>query len=362
VTFAFGAAGTGGHVYPALAVANALVGRGVASSDIVFFGGDRMEARTVPAAGYEFVELEIRGLQRSLTTANLRLPSLVRRAARRVEHEMQLRKTRVATVFGGYVSVPVAWGARRADAALFLQEQNAVPGLANRLVARRARAAFVAFPEAAKRLPRARLTGNPLRAAFADFDREGRRDEARQRYGLPEGVPVIGVLGGSLGAKVLNEAAMRFAADADAGTVAIVHLTGRAHLDAVAPVADRSPHVWRTLAFEDAMEYFYAVSDVVLSRAGALTISELAATGTPAIVVPYAAGTAGHQAANAAQLNAAGGLILIPEDEIDRVPTQLQQLLLDHARRVAMGRAAADLGHPGAASEIAATLLEVADG
>jgi UDP-N-acetylglucosamine--N-acetylmuramyl-(pentapeptide) pyrophosphoryl-undecaprenol N-acetylglucosamine transferase len=362
MTFAIGAAGTGGHVYPALAVADALVARGVATSDIVFFGGDRMEAVAVPAAGYDFVALEIRGLRRSLSRENLTLPAMVRRAARRAEHEMELRKTRVTTVFGGYVSVPVAWAARRLHTPVFLHEQNAVPGLANRLVARATRAAFVAFPAATKRLPRARVTGNPLRPAFATFDREALREPARRRYDLPPGVPVIGVLGGSQGARVLNEAAMRFAADADAGSVALVHLTGRAHLESVAPVAARSHHVWRTVAFEDEMEYFYAAADVVLSRAGALTISELAATGTPAIVVPYAAGTAGHQAANAAELGAAGGVILIPEEEIDRVPAEIQQLLLDGSRRLAMGRAAARLGHPGAAAEIAGALVEAVDG
>ena len=362
MTFAFAAAGTGGHVYPALAVADALTRRGVAASDIVFFGGSRMEATTIPEAGYRFVPLEIRGLKRAMTKDNMALPRLVVRAAKAAREEMQRAKVDVVTVFGGYVSVPVAVAGRRAGAAVFVQEQNAVPGVANRLAARLARRVFAGFPAAARRLPRAVVSGNPLRFAFAGYDRDRLRPEALARYGLPEGVPVIGVLGGSLGARILNDAAIRLAADADAGTIAIVHLTGGIHYDAVAPHAERSEHVWHALPFESEMQHFYAACDVILSRAGALTMSELAVTGTPAIVVPYAAGTAGHQAANAAELEKAGATVVIPEEEIDRVPAELQQLVHDPARRRRMHRLAIEHGHPDAADIIAAELLEAADG
>jgi UDP-N-acetylglucosamine--N-acetylmuramyl-(pentapeptide) pyrophosphoryl-undecaprenol N-acetylglucosamine transferase len=266
------------------------------------------------------------------------------------------------TVFGGYVSVPAARAALKTPAELFVQEQNAVPGLANRLVARRAVATFVAFPDAEARLPRAVATGNPLRRAFASFDRAALRPEALERYGLPDGRPVLGVLGGSLGARVLNRVTERIAADAEEGSIAIVHLTGTAHFDEVAPTAGRSIHPWVTVPFEDEMEYFYAAADLVLSRSGALTISELAATGTPAIVVPYAAGTGGHQGANAAHLQRAGGVIVISEDEIGRVSVELQQLLLDGSRRTAMAEAARREGRPDAAEAIAGRLMEAADG
>jgi UDP-N-acetylglucosamine--N-acetylmuramyl-(pentapeptide) pyrophosphoryl-undecaprenol N-acetylglucosamine transferase len=362
VTFAFAAAGTGGHVYPALAVADALVGRGVPAGDIVFFGGDRMEAATVPAAGYDFIGVDIHGLRRSMSRANLELPGLIRRATNTIEHELRSRDARVMTVFGGYVSVPAARAAMRTGAKLFVQEQNAVPGLANRLVARRAVATFVAFPDAAARLHRAVPTGNPLRSTFASFDRAALRPHALERYGLPDGRPVLGVLGGSLGARVLNRVTERIAADAEEGSIAIVHLTGKVHFDDIAPTASRSMHPWVAVAFENEMEYFYAAADLVLSRSGALTISELAATGTPGIVVPYAAGTGGHQGANAAHLQRAGGVIVIPEDEIDRVSVELQQLLLDGSRRSAMAAAARREGRPDAAEVIARTLLEAADG
>ncbi len=362
MTYAFAAAGTGGHVYPALAVADALVRHGVNKDQIVFFGGDRMEARTVPAAGFDFVGVEVHGLRRSLSMDNLRLPGLVLAARKRIGVELARRSSRVMTVFGGYVSVPAAMAARRSGAALFVHEQNAVPGLANRLVARRANATFVAFPDAANSLPRAEVTGNPLRSAFEKFDRNALRPAALERYGIPEGVPVLGVLGGSLGARVLNTVAERIAADADPGSMAIVHLTGRAHFDTVAPIAARSPQSWTPVAFEDHMEHFYAVSDLVLSRSGALTISELAATATPAIVVPYAAGTAGHQGANASHLQAVGGVVVMGESEIDRVSVELQQLLFDTSRRASMADGARRAARPDAADTIARRLMEAADG
>ena len=240
MTYVFAAAGTGGHVYPALAVADALVATGVASSDILFVGGDRMEATTVPAAGYEFVGVEIRGLRRSMSADNLKLPSIVWRATQRLADLFRTRDTRVVTAFGGYVSVPAAWAARRSGARLFVQEQNAVPGLANKIVARNAETAFVAFPAAEERLRHATLVGNPLRAAFRGFDRSRLRTAGRARYGLDERRPVLGVLGGSLGARVLNDITARIADAHDPDQLGIVHLTGRAHHEEVAARAAAS--------------------------------------------------------------------------------------------------------------------------
>ncbi len=362
MTFALAAAGTGGHVYPALAVADALVAAGVSRNDIVFFGGDRMESRTVPAAGYDFYGVDIKGLRRSLTTDNLKLPAMVRRAAREIETEMRERKVRAVAVFGGYVSVPVALAGRRVGAEVYLHEQNAIPGLANRMVAVRATGSYVAFPDARRKLRKARVVGNPLRAPLAAFERQALHPAALERYDLPADRPVLGVIGGSLGAKLLNEVTMRIAADADPGSLAIVHLTGTAHVEEIIPVAARSAVIWRPRAFEESMEYFYAASDVVLSRSGALTISELAVTGTPAVAVPYAAGTGGHQGANARQLERAGGIVVIEEEDVNRVPVELQQLLMDDSRRAAMARDAYAVGIADAAETIARDLIEVVDG
>jgi UDP-N-acetylglucosamine--N-acetylmuramyl-(pentapeptide) pyrophosphoryl-undecaprenol N-acetylglucosamine transferase len=331
-----------------------MVAEGVERDDIVFFGGDRMEAETVPAAGYRFVGVEIRGLRRSLSPANLALPGLVVRATRRIADEMRSRSTKVAIVFGGYVSIPAGMAARRVGARLFLHEQNAAPGLANRLLAGRTHTSFAAFPAAARRLRNAVVVGNPLRAALSDFDRDALAAPARMRYDLPGGHTVLGVLGGSLGARVLNQVTVRVADDADPDRIAIVHLTGAAHHDTVAAEAALSTVTWRTVPFETEMRYFYAASDLVLGRAGALTISELAATGTPAVVVPLAAVS---QENNAAYLAAGGGVVVVPEAEIDRVPVEIEQLLADEPRRTKMAAANAALSTPHAALDIARTLI-----
>lgn len=358
--FAFAAAGTGGHVYPALAVADALVAGGIAREDIVFIGGDRMEATTVPAAGYEFVGVEIQGLRRSLSGENLKIPRQLWTSTRRIAELLRTRKTRVMTAFGGYVSVPAAWAARRSDVKLFVHEQNAVPGLANRMISRGANRTFVAFPEAIGTLSKVEVVGNPLRPQFASFDRGALASEARDRYQLREGIPVLGVLGGSLGARVLNEAAETIADTHDADRLAIVHLTGRAHHDDVARRAMSSAVDWRAIDFEDRMDLFYAATDLVLSRAGALTVSELTATGTPGVMVPYAAGTAGHQAANVASLADAGGVVVVPETSIDQVPVIVEQLMADPHRRATMAAASLKAGRPHAAETMARQLREAA--
>jgi len=358
MTYALAAAGTGGHVFPALAVADALVATGVSRDQIVFFGGDRMEAGAVPAAGYDFVAVELRGLKRSLSLGNLGIPRIVARARRSIVDEMNRRGTKVCTVFGGYVSVPAALAARRVGARVFVQEQNAAPGLANRFVSRHAERVFVGFAAAAKRLSGAEVTGNPLRPVFADFDREALRAEARSRYGVPEALPVLGVLGGSLGARVLNEVTEAVAMAVDPDHLSIVHLTGRAHHDAIRELAAQSAVTWRPVAFEERMDLFYAAADLVLSRAGAMTINELTATGTPAVVVPLGLGT--KQVANVLELEAAGGLVRVAEANIDQVPVVIDQLIVDQNRRGLMANVMASHGRPHAAGVIAAAMREAA--
>ncbi len=363
MTYAFAAAGTGGHVYPALAVADALVASGVDKDEIVFFGGDRMEATTVPAAGYRFVGVPIRGIQRSLSRSNLQVPGMVLRARTTMADEMRRLGVKVVTVFGGYVSGPAALAGRKLGIPVYLHEQNAVAGLANRIVARFATTSFMAFPpaEGAGALRNGEVVGNPIRRTLVDFDRDALRVPARERYDLPADLVVLGVMGGSLGAKILNDVTLRIADDADPMRIGILHLTGSDHLDSVAAIAGESPVTWRTIPFEPDMHHFYAAVDIVLGRAGALTVSELAATGTPAVVVPYAAGTAGHQAANADHLAASGGVVVVPQTDIDRVPIELEQLLADPERRARMGAANLAQAIPDAADRIATTLRKAAD-
>ena len=356
MTFAFAAAGTGGHIYPALAVARVLVSSGTPSSDIVFFGGDRLETRIVPDAGFDLVQLEVRGLKRSLTAENLTLPATVRRATTDVAEALASRTSGVLTVFGGYVSVPAALGARRAGMPYVIHEQNAVPGLANRYVARRATRTLAAFAPALERLKNAEGVGNPLSSAFEGYDRDELKAEAFRRYGLAPDLPVIGVFGGSQGAMALNEAAAALAS-AYGETVSILHLTGPDHHETIAEEALTARN-WVTAPFESDMQFFFAASDVVLSRAGAMTVSELAVTSTPSVVVPLPAGK-GYQALNARDLEQAGGAVIVDQKRIGDVPELLASLVSDPDRLSAMRSGACSVARPDAARRVAAILKEV---
>jgi UDP-N-acetylglucosamine--N-acetylmuramyl-(pentapeptide) pyrophosphoryl-undecaprenol N-acetylglucosamine transferase len=358
MTVAIAAAGTGGHVFPALAVARALVEQGLGPGEVVFFGGDRLEARAVPAAGFPFEAFELVALRRSLSPRNLRIPLVLRQTGRAMAAALERHGARVLLAMGGYVSVPATRAARRLGIPVFLQEQNAVPGLAVRLAARRAQATFLGLPGPAERLPRAILTGNPLRPALAAFDRVALRTEARRRYSLPEGATVLGVLGGSLGARVLNEAVRSIVAAPREGSLAVLHLAGAGAAE-VAPLAASSPLPWRCLPFEEQMEFFYAASDLVLCRAGAMTVSELAATGTPAVLVPL--DRVGQQH-NAVCLVAAGAARVVPQAEAGRLAERVGELLGEPGARAEMSRRAREAARPGAAGEIAARLLEAAHG
>lgn len=357
-TYAFAAAGTGGHIYPALAVARSLIASGVGTDEIVFFGGDRLETRIVPESGFELVQLEMRGLKRSLSIDNLKLLWMVQKAAAGVASELSRRPSGVLTVFGGYVSVPAAMGARRAAMPYVIHEQNAVPGLANRYVARRADRTFVAFAPALGRFKSAELVGNPLGSAFENYDRESIRAMALQRYGLHPDRPTIGILGGSQGAQALNEATVALAAVGD-NSFSILHLTGPDHHVGLAERAKPIPS-WVTKPFEREMELFYAAADLVLSRCGAMTVSELAVTATPSVTVPLPAGR-GYQAMNANDLERSGGTMIIDQDRISEVPDLLLRVIHDPERLASMQAGARSVARPDAARRVAEALREIAD-
>jgi UDP-N-acetylglucosamine--N-acetylmuramyl-(pentapeptide) pyrophosphoryl-undecaprenol N-acetylglucosamine transferase len=253
---------------------------------------------------------------------------------------------------GGYVSVPAALAARRVGVPFFLQEQNATPGLASRFASRRARAVFVGLPGRSERLRSAELVGNPLRPEIETFDRQRLLPGALLRYGLGDDGPRVGILGGSLGARVLNRAAADIVAAL--GTGSVLHITGRTPEAQVVAEADILGGArWVQRPFEAEMEYFYAAVDLVICRAGAMTVSELAATGTPSILVPHA--RAG-QRANAAALGERGAAVVVERGSIDGVGDIVARVLADTDRLHAMATAAGEAARPGAAGLIAAAL------
>ncbi len=351
MTFAIAAAGTAGHVYPALAVADALVAEGVAPADVLFIGGDRMEAEAVPRAGYSLLSVPLQGLARRMTIRNLSIPAKVAAAVRRIRQELAARGVKVMLATGGYVTAPAGWAARSVGATFFVAEQNAVAGLANRVMERWAERSFGSFPQTSG-LKKAEWVGNPIRADLAALDRDALRAEARRHYGLDEEHPVVGVMGGSLGAAAVNLGLRRMVEGWRSRPIALVHLTGAAHHHEMARHARASALPWRVVGFEDRMDLFYSACDLVVARSGG-GVAELTAVGLPAVLVPGKFGSASHQAANAGVLEETGAAVTIGEDEISRLGEVVERIIFDEDLRSSMTEACKTISRPEAALNIA---------
>ncbi|MFV1998943.1 MAG: glycosyltransferase [Acidimicrobiia bacterium] len=350
MTIGIAAAGSGGHVYPALAVADELVERGTPRDEITFFGGDRMEAAVVPDAGYAFVGVDIHGIRRSVSIDNVKLPMKIRSARTVIVDTIKERNIRVMLVFGGYVAGPAALAARHSKIPLIVHEANAVPGIANRLVAGRADTVYTAFGPAKKKLPMAHTIGSPLRASFENFDRDHLRAQARARLGIAGDSRVLVIVGGSLGAAALNEIGVSLA-EAPDRDYTIVHVCGPTHETRLLELSADTDR-WIVKGYEDDMPMLYAAADLVLARGGAMTIAELHATQTPAVIVPLPAGS-GYQGMNAADAVAAGGMMTIDQDHPQDIVAMVLALLGDVERLMNMSNALAHAPHLDAAGIIA---------
>lgn len=351
MSFAIAAAGTAGHVYPGLAVAEALVSQGVPPEEVLFIGGDRLEAVAVPRAGYNLLSVPLQGLARRVTLSNLTIPQKVLSAVGRIRRALAERKVEVLLATGGYVTGPAGWAARSRGIPFFLSEQNAAAGLANRMMERWATKSFSAFPRT-EGLKKAEWVGNPIRAGIAEADRTGLREQAIRHYRLAEGAPVLGVMGGSLGAAAINRGVSQMLREWDADPVQVVHLTGRDHFDEMFRQASASPHQWRVVGFEERMDLFYSACDLVVARAGG-GVAEFTAVGLPSVLIPGEFGSTSHQAANAAVLEEAGAAVTMVESDLDRLGSVVGELLSDPRRRESMTNAAAGLARPTAARRIA---------
>ena len=361
--------GTGGHVVPSLAVAAALRDLNPDLA-VEFIGTARgLESRLVPEAGWQLHTVETVPLARRISPALLRVPVVIARATRQVVELLRRRNAVVSVVFGGYVSVPLALASRRARVPLVVHEQNAVPGLANRLAARWADAVAVTYPGQSFGRGAVEMTGNPVRPGL-DAAIAGQRDEGLELFGLEPDRSTLLVFGGSQGARRINTAAVESATRWSAPQqLQILHATGRRDAAAVAQdwervrgatPAEQMPLV-RCVEFIDRMDLAYAVADAVVCRAGASTLAELTVLGKPSVLVPYPHATADHQTANAQALQAAGGAVSVPDDQLDaaRLVAEAQPLLLDDDRRAAVAAAARAFGRPDAARRVAQLALDV---
>jgi undecaprenyldiphospho-muramoylpentapeptide beta-N-acetylglucosaminyltransferase len=350
--------GTAGHVLPALAIADALVAAGHPRESIHYAGAERgIEARLVPPTGYPMTLLPGRGLQRRLTLENVRAGAgLVVAAVRAIGLVGRLRPQVVVAV-GGYASAAVGFAAVLRRVPLVVAEQNQAPGLANRVLARFAAASAVSFPSTP--LPRAVVTGNPIREEISALDPARDRAAAKRAFGVDAARRLLLVMGGSLGALRINEAVLAaLPAWRDRDDLAVHLVVGRRDWPSISA---RVPDVDGTLAvrvveYEDDMPGALAAADVAVCRAGSSTCFELAAAALPAVLVPSPYVTADQQTGNARHLVDAGAAVLLPDAELDgpRLVAEVDGLLGDDERLAAMRTAARGWARPRAAVDIAA--------
>ncbi|MEV5578466.1 undecaprenyldiphospho-muramoylpentapeptide beta-N-acetylglucosaminyltransferase [Streptomyces parvus] len=364
-----GAGGTGGHIYPGLALAEALR-RADPDAVISFIGTERgLETTLIPAAGYRLHTVDMIPFDPALGAKRFLLPAALLRAGAQARSVLRTQKAQVVVGMGGYPSAPAIVGAKMAGLPSVIHESNAVPGRANQFAARLTEHLTVAFDGSRAHLSggeRARTVGMPIAASLAALDRPALREEARRAFGIPEGARVVLFNGGSLGAARLTAAAVGLAARwRGREDVHLLIKTGPAALaetrhkliDAgVGPVAAQA------VPYLDRMDLAYAVADLVVCRAGSATIAELATTGVPAVLVPYPYAPGDHQTHNARVLSDAGAAYLVPDAETtaDRLAGLIDPLLADHARLAVMGRAADPGHHARAADLLAETVFRLA--
>jgi len=351
--------GTGGHIYPAIAIAREYVGR-KPERKVIFVGtGAGLETTIVPKAGFPLELISVGGLKGKGLVDFLR--NLARLPLGFVHAWKVVGRYRPAAVLGvgGYSSGPVLLAARLRGVPTIIHEQNAYPGLTNRLLAKFVQSVVVAFSDALPRLgrPDGITTGNPIRTEFFDLG-------AAPRSELPNGRKRLLIFGGSQGSRILNDAmtgALLFLARLK-DRLDIVHQTGPKELEKVQQAYKSSAfNDARVVAYLDPMATEIAAADLVVSRAGAMTIGELAAIGRAAILVPFAAATNNHQEVNARVVEKAGGAIVITEAELtpERLAAAIAEVLGDPARVTAMAEGSRKLATPGATARIVETIERI---
>jgi len=350
--------GTAGHVLPALAIADALVAAGHPAGSIHYVGSERgIEVRLVPATGYPMTLLPGRGIQRKLTLANIgAVAGLLVAGVRALRLVGRLRPSVVVAV-GGYASVAVGLAAVLRGVPVVVAEQNQVPGAANRLLARFAKAAAVSFPDTPLR--RAVVTGNPIRAEISTIVPERDRVAAKRAFGAAEDRCLLLVFGGSLGSLRINEAVMAaLPAWRNRTDLAVHHVVGRRDWEVMSSTvpADLGPLEHRMVTYEEDMAAALAAADLAVCRSGSSTCFELAAAALPAILVPSPHVTADQQTANARHLEEAGAAVIVRDADLDgpTLVATVDALLGDAARLASMATAARRWARPDAARDIAA--------
>ena len=353
--------GTGGHVFPAIAIADAIKAA-APDTEILFVGANgKIEMEKVPKAGYKIEGLNITGFQRKLTLRNLSFPFKL--AASMLKAVMIVRKFRpdVAVGVGGYASGPVLKIANTFGIPTVLQEQNSFAGVTNRILASKANAVCVAYDGLERFFPKDKIifTGNPVRKDI--LDKKINAEQAKQSLGLNQNKKTVLIFGGSLGARTINEAVL---ANADAllgiKDVNIIWQVGKIYFDEYKNCRLSGQKDIKIIPFIEDMDMAYSAADIVVCRAGALTISELAILGKAAVLIPSPNVAEDHQTVNAMSLVNKGAAVLIRDVEAkEKLVTEIESLLRDEVRKSGLESNIKYFARPEAAKQIAAEILKI---
>ncbi|MEO6290550.1 MAG: undecaprenyldiphospho-muramoylpentapeptide beta-N-acetylglucosaminyltransferase [Ginsengibacter sp.] len=327
--------GTGGHIFPALAIANALkkIQPGI---EILFVGAKgKMEMDKIPEAGYEIIGLTIAGFNRSSLIKNFALPVKLIKSFFEVSTILKSFKPEVVIGVGGYSSFPVLRVAQIRKIPTFIHESNSLPGKSNIMLGKRAKAIFVASENMEKYFPANKIivTGNPVRDIFS---KKIEKNEALEFFGLKPGLRTVFVMGGSLGATSINETIEANIDVFKKNNLQLIWQTGRLFAERAAKVEEDRNNIW-TNAFIARMEYAYEAADIVVARAGAMTIAELCVVGKPAVLVPYPFAAEDHQAVNAMTLEVKKAALMVRDEEVkEKLMKTLLGLIKDEERMLTL--------------------------
>lgn len=346
--------GTGGHIYPALAIANAWMDKHP-DSEILFVGAEgKMEMQKVPEAGYPIKGLPVAGLQRKFTLANLSFPIKLWRSLRLAAAIVNEFNPQLVVGVGGYASGPVLYAAQKKGIPTLLQEQNSYAGLTNKLLAKKARKICVAYPEMDRFFPKEKLhvTGNPVRKDLLDLD--GKRKQGIQFFGLDPNRKTVLVLGGSLGARTLNLAMLQHMADLEGEGYQVLWQSGKFYFKDMEMALRKTELVHIHLTeFIREMDLAYAAADLIVSRAGALSVSELCLVGKPVIFIPSPNVAEDHQTKNAtACVKQRAAVLLADVEAVVKFKAYIDDLLQQEEKAKALAENIKKLAMPDAANAL----------
>ena len=352
--------GTGGHIFPAIAIANE-IRRRREDAEILFVGAEkRMEMEKVPAAGYRIVGLNVVGLNRRQWWKNLSLPFRLFASLRQTKRLLKEFDPDVVVGVGGYASAPTLYSAQKLHYPTLIQEQNSIPGLTNRFLARRADKICVGYDEMERFFPKEKIiwTGNPIRQDISDI--RSKREEAFAFYNLDPSMPVVLVMGGSLGALSINVGMQNSLDSLLEKGFRVIWQTGKYYYRSMLPSAEGKKHLV-LLDFMHRVDLAYAAADIIVSRAGAISISELCVVGKPVILVPSPNVAEDHQTRNAQSLSSRNAAVLLSDESVCHdLGKTVEELYADTRRRELLSRNISRMGTTAAARDIGEEVLKLA--